>query len=148
MNEDYINGYIQRTQKGTFEGVLSIEGITLPSITGVYFKDVGENYLWLRRKKVLEYDFESQTYKEREAKPQFEAYLKKQMDGDTVAYKGEFFFMRFKFSITGVWDRILGNDKQRLNLFVERLPLSQQTIINSINEMKKRNDRGGNKTES
>ena len=120
MIEDYVNGYIQRTQKGTFEGVVSIEGITLPSITGVYFKDDGENYLWLRRKKVLEYDFESQTYKEREAKPQFEAYLKKQMDGDTVAYKGEFFFMRFKFSITGVWDRILGNDKQRLNLFVER----------------------------
>lgn len=137
MIEDYVNGYIQRTQKGTFEGVVSIEGITLQSITGVYFKDDGENYLWLRRKKVLEYDFESQTYKEREAKPQFEAYLKKQMDGDTVAYKGEFFFMRFKFRITGVWDKILGHDKQRLNLFVERLPQSEQTIINSINESKR-----------
>ena len=137
MIEDYVNGYIQRTQKGTFEGVVSIEGITLPSITGVYFKDDGENYLWLRRKKVLEYDFESQTYKEREAKPQFEAYLKKQLDGDTIAYKGEFFFMRFKFRITGVWDKILGHDKQRLNLFVERLPQSEQTIINSINETKR-----------
>jgi hypothetical protein len=140
MTEDYVNGYIQRTQKGTFEGVVSIEGITLPSITGVYFKDDGENYLWLRRKKVLEYDFESQTYKEREAKPQFEAYLKKQIEGETVAYKGEFIFMRFKFSITGVWDKILGKEKQRLNLFVERLPMSQQTIINSINQSK-RNDR-------
>lgn len=137
MIEDYVNGYIQRTQKGTFEGVVSIEGITLPSITGVYFKDDDENYLWLRRKKVLEYDFESQTYKEREAKPQFEAYLKKQLDGDTVAYKGEFFFMRFKFRIIGVWDKILGHDKQRLNLFVERLPQSEQTIINSINETKR-----------
>jgi hypothetical protein len=46
--------------------------------------------------------------------------------------------MRFKYSITGVWDKILGNDKQRLNLFVERLPLTQQTIINSINESKKK----------
>lgn len=137
MIEDYVNGYIQRTQKGTFEGVVSIEGITLPSITGVYFKDDGENYLWLRRKKVLEYDFESQTYRERDAKPQFEAYLKKQIDNNAVAYKGDFIFMRFKFSITGVWDKILGNDKQRLNLYVERLPHSQQTIINSINKARK-----------
>jgi hypothetical protein len=35
-----------------------------------------------------------------------------------------------------VWDKILGNEKQRLNLFVERLPMSQQTIVNSINEQK------------
>lgn len=137
MIDDYINGYVERKQGGRYEGKLSIDGILLPSITATYFKDDGENYLWIRRKKVLEYDFETQTYKEREARPQFEAYLKKQLDGDTVAYKGEFFFMRFKYSITGVWDKVLGNDKQRLNLFVERLPLTQQTIINSINESKK-----------
>jgi hypothetical protein len=138
MNDDYINGYIERKQGGRYEGKLSIDGILLPSITATYFKDDGENYLWIRRKKVLEYDFETQTYKEREARPPFEAYLEKQLDGDTVAYKGEFFFMRFKYSIIGVWDKILGNDKQRLNLFVERLPLTQQTIINSINESKKK----------
>ena len=137
MNDDYINGYIERKQGGRYEGKLSIDGILLPSITATYFKDDGENYLWLRRKKVLEYDFESQAYSEREARPQFEAYLKKQLDNGTVAYKGEFAFMRFKYSITGVWDKVLGNDKQRLNLFVERLPLTQQTIINSINESKK-----------
>jgi len=137
MIEDYVNGYIQRTAKGTFEGVVSIDGITLPSIVGVYFEDEGNKYLWLRRKKVLEYDFESQMYKERDAKPQFEAYLKKQIDDGAVAYKGEFIFMRFKYSITGLWDRVLGNDKQRLNLFVERLPLAEQTIINSINETKR-----------
>ena len=137
MIDDYINGYVERKQGGRYEGKLSIDGILLPSITATYFKDDGENYLWIRRKKVLEYDFETQTYKEREARPQFEAYLKKQFDGDTIAYKGEFFFMRFKYSIIGVWDKILGNDCQRLNLFVERLPLTQQTIINSINESKK-----------
>ena len=137
MNDDYINGYIERKQGGHYEGKLSIDGILLPSITATYFKDDGKNYLWIRRKKVLEYDFETQTYKEREARPQFEAYLKKQLDNGAVAYKGEFAFMRFKYSITGVWDKILGNDKQRLNLFVERLPLTQQTIINSINESKK-----------
>jgi hypothetical protein len=137
MYEDYINGYIERQNGGTYEGRINIDGISLPAIIGVYFKDNGENYLWIKRKKVLEYDFESQTYKEREAKPQFEAYLKKQIDGNVVAYKGEFAFMRFKFSITGVWDKVLGKDKQRLNLFVERLPLAQQTIINSINQSRK-----------
>jgi hypothetical protein len=135
--EDYTNGFVERKSGGAYEGSISIEGIVLPNITAVYFKDEGENYLWLRRKKVLEYDFESQTYKEREAKPQWEAYLQKQADNNTVAYKGEFFFMHFKYSIVGVWDRVLGNDKnQRLNLFVERLPMSQQSIINSINEQK------------
>lgn len=138
MNDDYINGYVERKNDGTYGGSLTIEGITLQGgITAVYFKDEGESYLWLRRKKVLEYDFESQSYRERDAKPQFEAYLKKQIDNNAVAYKGEFIFMRFKFSITGVWDKILGNDKQRLNLYVERLPHSQQTIINSINKARK-----------
>lgn len=137
-HDDYINGFVEHNKDGSYKGSLTIDGINLQGgITAVYFKDDGESYLWLRRKKVLEYDFESQTYKEREAKPQFEAYLKKQLDGETVAYKGEFIFMRFKFSITGVWDKILGKEKQRLNLFVERLPLAQQTIINSINESKK-----------
>lgn len=135
--EDYINGFVERKSSGAYEGSISIEGIVLPNITAVYFKDEGDSYLWLRRKKVLEYDFESQTYKERDARPQFEAYLKKQVEGNVVAYKGEFAFMRFKFSITGVWDKVLGKDKQRLNLFVERLPLSQQTIINSINQSRK-----------
>ena len=138
MVEDYINGYIQRSQGGAYDGKITIEGILLPAISAVFFKDNGDNYLWLKRKKVLDYDFESQTYKEREAKPQFEAYLKKQVDGNVVAYKGEFAFMRFKFSITGVWDKVLGKEKQRLNLFVERLPMSQQTIINSINQSRKK----------
>lgn len=138
MVEDYINGYIQRSQGGSYDGKITIEGILLPAISAVFFKDDGESYLWLKRKNVLEYDHESQTYKEREAKPQWEAYLKKQLDGDTVAYKGEFFFMHFKYSISGVWDKVLGDEKQRLNLFVERLPLSQQTIINSINEQKRK----------
>lgn len=138
MVEDYINGYIQRSQGGSYDGKITIEGILLPAISAVFFKDNGENYLWLKRKNVLDYDHESQTYKEREAKPKWEAYLKKQLDGDTVAYKGEFFFMHFRYSISGVWDKVLGNEKQRLNLFVERLPMSQQTIINSINEQKRK----------
>ena len=147
MIEDYINGYIQRSQGGSYDGKITIEGILLPAISAVFFKDNGENYLWLKRKKVLDYDYESQTYKEREAKPQWEAYLKKQVNENTVAYKGEFLFMHFKYSIVGVWDKVLGNDKQRLNLFVERLPMSQQTLINSINEQKLKQENARRTTE-
>lgn len=136
MVEDYINGYIQRTQGGSYEGKITIDGISLPAISAVYFTKDSDNYLWLKRKKILDYDFESQTYKEREAIPPWEAYLKKQVADGAVAYKGEFCFLRFKYSIVGVWDCILGKDKQRLNLFVERLPMSQQTIVNAINERK------------
>ena len=138
MNGDYINGYVQRTQGGSYDGKIAIDGISLPAISAVYFTKDSESYLWLKRKKVLDYDFESQSYKEREAEPRWEAYLKKQLDSNTVAYKGEFMFLRFKYSIVGVWDNVLGKDKQRLNLFVERLPSSEQTIINSNNERKRK----------
>jgi hypothetical protein len=135
MNEGC--GYIERGQNGRYGGKVNIEGVVLDGVVGVYFKKDGDSYLWLRREKVLEYDDKTMTYKEREARPQWEAYLKKQMDNDTVAYKGEFNFLRFRFSIVGVWDRILGNDKkQRLNLYVERLPTSHQVIINAINKAK------------
>lgn len=138
MAVDYINGYIQRNKDGRYEGSVTIDGIKLPEISAVYFMDNGENYLWLKRKKVLFYDFESQSYKERDATPPWEAYLKKQLDNETVAYKGEFYFLRFKYSIVGVWDNIFGKEKQRLNLFVERLPMSKQTIINKINEFNRK----------
>lgn len=137
MMEDYVNGYIEHRKSGSYEGRVMIDGIVLPSITAVFFKKEEENYLWLKRKKVLEYDYDTQSYKQREAKPQWEAYLKKQLDNDTVAYKGEFFFMRFRYSIVGVWDKVFGNEKQRLNLYVERLPMSQQTLLNNINQRKK-----------
>lgn len=136
MNSDYVNGYIQRTQGGSYEGGITIDGISLPAISAVYFTKDSDTYLWLKRKKILDYDFESHTYKEREAIPPWEVYLKKQLNNDTVAYRGEFNFLRFRYSIVGVWDSILGKDKQRLNLFVERLPMSQQTIVNGINKRK------------
>lgn len=136
MIDGYINGFIERKNDGRYEGRITIDGVSMPSISAVFFKEEGESYLWLKRKKILDYDFESQTYREREAKPQWEAYLKKQLEDNVVAYKGEFFFLHFKYSIVGVWDKVLGIDKKRLNLFIERLPLSQQTVINAINEQK------------
>lgn len=139
MDNGYVNGYIERKSKGVYLGSLSIEGIDISPITGVYFKQDNENYLWLKRQKILEYDDNTMVYKERDARPKWECYLKKQLDNNAVAYKGEFYFLRFRFSIVGMWDNILGVDDkhQRLNLFVERLPMTQQTIINSINKRKR-----------
>ena len=137
--DDYINGYVERQEGGFYGGNLTVEGINLSPVEAVYFRKDGENYLWIKRKPIMEYDFESQKYTTRARKPSIDIYLKKQLGGDgVVAYKGEFMFMRFKFSIEGVWDKILGKDtRQRLNLYVERLPLSQQTLLNSINERKR-----------
>lgn len=138
MGNDYVNGFIERKNSGRYEGTIRVEGINLSPIEALYFKKDGENYLWLKRINVLEYDETTQSYSEREAQPKWEAYLKKQMNGSVVTYKGEFNFMRFRFSIIGIWDSILGREKQqRLNLFVERLPQSEQTIINGINERKR-----------
>ena len=136
---DYVNGYIERQTGGQYGGVLRIEGIDLSPVQGVYFTSEGDNYLWIKRKPIMEYSFERQEYINRERRPRLDIYMKKQVDGDgVVAYKGEFMFMRFKFSVTGVWDSILGKDtRQRLNLYVERLPLSQQTLLQSINERKR-----------
>lgn len=134
----YINGSIERKNGGRYEGSVKVQGIDLSPIEATFFKDDnGDSYLWLKRAPIMEYDFDTQSYRTRKRKPVFEAYLKKQLDENVVAYKGEFMFMRFKFSIIGIWDTILGKENQRLNLFVERLPMSQQTILNDINERKK-----------
>ena len=135
LYDDYISGFVERDEHGDFTGELSIEGINLSPITGVYFKQDGVTYLWIRRCKVVEYDFDTATYSRRDASPKFEAYLRKSVDGNTVSFKGEFMFLRFRFSISGAWDAVLGKDRrQRLNLFVERLPINEQRILNKINE--------------
>jgi hypothetical protein len=71
--------------------------------------------------------------------------LKKQVENSTFAFVGIFVFMRFKFKIVGFWDDVLGRDKRRLNLFVDRLPMEEQSIINGINK-RKRNENGKGNT--
>lgn len=138
MNDGYVNGHIQRTKKGMYQGQLTIDGVNLEGgIEATYFVQDRKNYLWLKRRPCLEYDMDSQSYKTRKREPQWEAYLEKQIDDNAVAYKGTFNFLRFRYSIVGVWDRFLGQDMKRLNLFVERLPMSEQTVLNSINERKR-----------
>lgn len=131
----YTNGFIERKSKESYDGDITIEGINLSPITGVYFTQYGKKYIWLHRKDVLEYDHEQQSYKRRKREPQWEAYLEKQLEENgAIAYKGEFYFMRFRFSIVGVWDNVQGYDNSRLNLFVERLPMNEQNIINNTRE--------------
>ena len=65
-NGEYINGYVERKERGEYTGIVKIEGIDLSPIIAQYFKQDGENYLWLRRKPLLEYDMQSQKYNKRE----------------------------------------------------------------------------------
>jgi len=130
------SGYIERTDDGRFEGALDIEGVDISPIEGVFFQEGAEPMLWLKRKPVLEYVAREMSYIARAAEPRWEAYLKKGKGG-AIAYSGIFPFLHFRFSIVGFWDTAIG-DKKRLNLFVERLPMQQQTIINSINERYRR----------
>ena len=137
MNTDgYINGFIQRQKDGSVEGNITIDGVSLSPIEATFFEDDGVKRLWLRRKPLLEYDDKNQSYKQRPREPRWEAYLTKQKDG-VIAYKGTFHFLHFAYTIVGVWDSILGREKSRLNLFVERLPINKQNIINQINTRNK-----------
>lgn len=133
-NGEYINGYLERSAGGNYEGRISVEGIDLSPITGVMFKQDSKSYLWLRRKDILEYDYDQQRYISRKREPRWEAYLEKQMDGNVVAFKGEFLFMRFRFSITGVWDGVFGKDKSRINFFIDRVPMDRQDIIQGLSK--------------
>lgn len=128
-NGEYINGYLERKSGGRYEGEIFVEGINLSPIQGVMFKQNDKNYLWLRRKDMLVYNADAQRYDTRKREPRWEAYLEKQVDGDVVAFKGEFPFMRLRFSIVGVWDYVLGRDKSRINFFIERLPMERQDLI-------------------
>lgn len=133
-NGEYINGYLERSAGGNYEGRISVEGIDLSPITGVMFKQDSKSYLWLRRKDILEYDYDQQRYISRKREPRWEAYLEKQMDGNVVAFKGEFLLMRFRFSITGVWDGVFGKDKSRINFFIDRVPMDRQDIIQGLSK--------------
>lgn len=131
-SSEYINGYIERKHDGRIDGGIRIEGIDLSPITAVMFTRDGETYLWLKRSDKLTYNAEQQCYISTKREPRWEAYLKKNMDGNKIVYKGEFVFLRFRFSITGIWDNVLGKESGRMNLYVERLPMQKQDIITGI----------------
>ena len=135
-------GYLQKG-KDSFSGMLVIENIDLSPIQGLYFvnKSNGKQYLWLKRKPILEYDYEQGKYVQRPREPRWEAYLEKR-ENDAIPYLGEFVFLHFKFEIKGTWDKTeIGKKKKRLNIFVERLQMEKQNIIKNINERNMQNVR-------
>ena len=137
--DGYVNGHIERTAGGDYTGTLTVEGINLSPIEGQYFKKDGDTYLFIKRRPIMEYDYDKGCYNTRERKPSLLIYLKKVVGGDgVVAYKGSFMFMRFKFNVEGVWDAILGKERNRLNLFVERAPMSEQLLLKSVAEKRKK----------
>ena len=138
MNENgYTNGYIERRQGGRYDGRLTIEGVDISPIDAMFFRDKEKqsDYLWLKRKPMLDYDDQQHKYVQRQRKPIWEAYLKKSKDG-SIAYRGTFAFLRFRYEIYAQWDRDITQDDKfkRLNLYVERLPMNEQTIINQIKD--------------
>lgn len=138
---DYMaNGYLARKGEGRYEGEIMVEGISLSPIQGMYFKsNEGKMMLWIKRKRILEYDDINMRYTEREREPRFETYMNEVVEYNErrIAFRGEFMFLRLRFTIIGIWDTILGNKKDRLNLYVERMPMEQQTIVNNINKLRK-----------
>lgn len=142
IGDDYRNGFLQRETGGAYEGRLTIDGVNISPIEGQYFKRDGELWLWLRRKPIMEYDIDTQTFRKRSRSPFWEVYLQRKIENGETAFKGEFIFLKFRYSITGLWDKVIGKEKRRLNLFVERLPLSQQSLINKINDKKRKETNG------
>ena len=128
------NGYIERKPHGKYEGELVIEGVDVSPIECQMFQQDGDKYIWLKRKDMLVYEQREQRYITRKREPRWEAYLKKGTENSTTIFRGDFYFFMFKYSIVGVWDDVLGKEKNRMNLFVERLPLDKQDIINGINK--------------
>lgn len=136
----YVNGFLEKSSEkaNEYAGTLRIDGVDISPIHGMYFRKDSDSYLWIKRKPILDYDIGTMTYRERERVPKWECYLRKTMVGDTPMYVGTFFFLRFKYEIRGIMDSVLGNtDRNRINFYVERLPMKEQTIINEINNMNK-----------
>lgn len=128
------SGYIEKN-RGGYVGEMNIDGVDISPISAVYFRDNGTHWLWVKRKKILEYSFETGCYTSREPLPMFEAYLVKQSNNaNDIAYKGEFAFFKFMYSIYGVWDK--QSNKDRLNFYIERLPMQKQDILKRLNSLR------------
>lgn len=122
-------GYIELS-KGDYVGELSIDGVNISPIIGLLFKDNGKSWLWLKRKKILEYDFQKGEYYSRTPTPIFEVYLKRKTTNGKISYYGEFVFFKFKYSIVGMW-----SSNKRIELYIDRLPDNEQKIVNRLKEI-------------
>lgn len=136
MVDGLSDGYVVE-KNGVYEGRISIDGVDLSPITATLFKKDNGTFMWLKRKTIMDYDYSTSSFVTRQRKPYWECYLEKSVSEGTTLYVGNFIFLKFRYKITGVWDATFGNEERRINLFVERLPVEQQTILNAINERNK-----------
>lgn len=129
------NGFLQR-HNGEIVGELIIDDVNLSPIEGKLFvnpKDA-KQYLWIKRKQIIEYDDKTHSYIKREREPRWQVYMQK-VESNSTPYVGEFTFLHFKYKIEAVWDLTdYGKSKKRINLYIERLPYEKQTIINEISK--------------
>lgn len=129
--DSFVNGCLARKDSSYYVGELSIDRIDISPIEATFFDKDGDTYLWMKRRPILEYD--GQRYKQRLRRPHWECYLKKKKDTyDT--FEGTFIFLRFKYGIIAQWDATYDDKFKRMNIYVERLPMEEQTIINNIRQ--------------
>lgn len=126
------DGYLQREAGGRYTGRIRIFGVDLSPVEGVYFKDKGKSYLYIKRQPMKEYDEKTYTFVDRPRRPSWEVCMSKNTKEGGIAYSGTFTFLRIRYRIVGMWDSVLGTEKSRLNLYIERLADEEQTIIQGI----------------
>lgn len=125
------SGSIEKT-KGEYIGTLNIDGVDISPIVAYFFTKNHIKWLWIKRRQILEYDIDNNVFTKKNPTPKFEVYMKKQQHGN-IAYKGEFVFFKFKYDIFAIWHE--SNGKEKLELYVERVPKENQNILNSINKI-------------
>ena len=135
MNLFSNNGFLQK-RNNRLVGEIIIDDVNLSPIEGRFFvnpKDA-KQYLWIKRQQILEYDEKKHKYVTRESEPRWQVYMQK-VESNYTPYVGEFTFLHFKYKIEAVWDLSdYGKSKKRINLYIERLPNENQTIINEISK--------------
>jgi len=133
---DYTNGILIRRKDSYYQGTLRIDGVDISPVEATFYKDGDDTRLWIKRRPLLEYDNKEHCYKQRLRRPHWEAYLRR-VKGVRDAFEGTFMFLRFKYTITAHFDVTYQDKFSHVNLFVERAPIEEQTIINGIYERNK-----------
>ena len=66
-------GYIERC-KGEYVGNLIIDGVDISPIVAYFFTKNHVRWLWVKRKQILEYDIDNETFTKRNPTPTLDVY--------------------------------------------------------------------------
>ena len=117
-----VNGYI---------GNISIEGVVLQIVCS-FWSDKKPHYIWVKRMKEERFDVATNTFNSYDPKPFFECYANKTKKPDSMAYRGEFMFVGFKYNLAAWFE---DKTEKQLNFEIERS--SSQPIIERLNVINK-----------